>query len=221
MLKVMLASGTADEMTRSASDQAPADALQLNAVDAGSARGAFDISTDGVKWMERDAPQLYAVNGDGRYALLSAVSREGEVKVGVSVPAAGVYTFSVPSDCDTDGYEAVLLKDSKTGRAVDLLDTPYQFAAAEAGEQNARFSITFTKAANGRDGIVIKKMGRGRVRVAGLDDGDEVRLYSASGLLLNMQRATGSTLTMSCQDDGVVVAEVTRDGRQVAVRKLR
>ena len=197
------------------------DNLQLNAVDSRDAHSDFDISSDGVKWLETDAPQIYAVNGQGRYSLLSAVSREGEVKVGISVPCAGLYTFSVPADCDRDGYEAVLLKDSKTGKAVDLLDDTYQFAAAEAGEQNSRFTITFTKAANGKQGIVVRKTSRSRVSVNGLEVGDEVNIYSADGRLVNMQRATSTTLTMSCQDDGVVVVEVVRGGKQVAVRKIR
>ena len=212
-----------DAATRSAAGTAPqADALRLNAVDSDEAHTGFDMSEDGVKWMSAGQPQIYAVSGEGRYSLLSAVSREGEVKVGVSLPEAGVYSFAVPDGCDASGYEAVMLKDSKTGRAVDLLDGSYRFTADAAGEQNARFSISFHKTGAAEGGIVVKKAGEGRVRITGLQPDDDIRIYTPDGKIANMARSTSDSVVMAtCVHDNVAIVEVVRSGRQVAVRKLK
>ena len=196
------------------------DRLQLNAVDASAAHAGFDMATDGVKWMATDAPQLYAESGEGRYSLLSAVNRDGEVKVGVSVPAAGTYMIALPDDCDTDGYEAVMLKDSERGTAVDLLDGAYQFTAQKAGEMNKRFTISFHKTAGGVSRVSVSRTSPTRVSVSGLQDGDEVRVYAPDGRIVNMQRASSDKLSMSVTTRGVLIVEVTRDGKQVGVRKV-
>ena len=93
-----------------------ADVLQLNAVAEAEARTDFDMTADGVKWMGGAAvPQIYATQGPCRYSLLSAVSREGSVAVGLTLPEAGTYTIGLPEDCAAGGYEAVTLTDAATG----------------------------------------------------------------------------------------------------------
>ena len=200
---------------------APCDALQLRAVPADEAHADFDLGTDGVKWMDARAPQLYAVNGGARYSLLSAVSREGEVKVGVNVPTAGTYSFRIPADAERDETEVVLLKDHLTGRAVDLLLHPYSFTATAAGEVNGRFTLSFQGQADASEPISFRRLTRRQLRIEGLEPGDVVRLYATDGRLLRQERTSASTCTIDCPTDGIVVAEVQRQGRQVAVRKLR
>ena len=179
----------------------------------------FDLGTDGVKWMESDKAQVYAVRDGARYSLLSAVNEQGAVALGVSLPSAGMYALDVPEGCDRDGYEAVLLKDNATGRAVDLLEGAYTFAAAEAGEQNTRFSISFHKLTE-TSGVVVKKVAARRVSITGLQEADDVRIYLPNGMIVNQQRATSDSLTMSTGTEGVVIVEVTRKGTQVCVKRV-
>lgn len=116
------------------------DILQLDAVPASEARNEFDMSADGVKWMAGGEAQIYATRSGGRYSLLSAVSIDGKVAVGVTVPEPGMYTIAVPDDCLADGYESVVLEDALTGRSVNLLEGGYDFTTVEEGDIIGRFN---------------------------------------------------------------------------------
>ena len=183
------------------------DVLQLNAVEAASARTDFDPSADGVKWMADSTAQIFAARGTGRYSLLSAVSREGEVAVGLSLPEAGMYTIALPDDCPADGYEAVELHDAATGRTADLLEGGYDFSVAEAGEVNGRFTVSFRRMADDRmaDAIRIWSPAAATVAVTGLAEGDVVRVFSASGVMAAQGVAAGSTLRLAAPVSGVAV----------------
>ena len=205
-------------------DEAPqfVDELQIEAVDPEMARNDFDPGADGVKWMAPDSlPQIYAERGGGRYALLSAVSRSGEVAVSLNVPAVGAYTFALPEDCDASDYEAVLLKDSRTGRTADLLQAPYEFLADEAGTLAGRFTVSFTLADAAADGTAIRVLteGRGRALLTGLQAGDRIRVYDPNGLLYAEVEADGSSERFQLQP-GIFFFHVNRGGRETTVKAV-
>ena len=198
------------------------DELQLEAVDPEMARNDFDPGADGVKWMAPDSlPQIYAERGGGRYALLSAVSRSGEVAVSLNVPAVGAYTFALPEDCDASDYEAVLLKDSRTGRTADLLQAPYEFLADEAGTLAGRFTVSFTLADATADGTAIRVQaeGRGRAQLIGLQAGDRIRVYDPNGQLHDEAVAGGPTAAFRLQP-GIFFFHVDRGGRETTVKAV-
>ena len=205
-------------------DEAPqfVDELQIEAVDPEMARNDFDPGADGVKWMAPDSlPQIYAERGGGRYALLSAVSRSGEVAVSLNVPAVGAYTFALPEDCDASDYEAVLLKDSRTGRTADLLQAPYEFLADEAGTLAGRFTVSFTLADAAADGTAIRVLteGRGRALLTGLQTGDRIRVYDPNGLLYAEVEADGSSERFQLQP-GIFFFHVNRGGEETTVKAV-
>ena len=205
-------------------DEAPqfVDELQLEAVDPEMARNDFDPGADGVKWMAPDSlPQIYAERGGGRYALLSAVSRSGEVAVSLNVPAVGAYTFALPEDCDASDYETVLLKDSRTGRTTDLLQAPYEFLADEAGTLAGRFTVSFTLADAAADGTAIRVQaeGRGRAQLIGLQAGDRIRVYDPNGQLHDEAVAGGPTAAFRLQP-GIFFFHVDRGGRETTVKAV-
>ena len=207
--------------TRSGGD-GQEDRLQLKAVPAGESRSDFDINGDGVKWMSAGRPQIYARQGGGRYSLLSAVSIEGEVSVGVSLPEAGMYTFAIPADCNVDDYETVVLKDNETGKTVDLLESQYDFSTAEAGDVEGRFTISFNRMLNDKtdNGLRIFSPKRNMVRVEGLSQDDVVTVYSVSGATVASRVASSSVERFVVAVDGVVLVEVIHNG-QVVVKKIR
>lgn len=198
------------------------DELQIEAVDPEMARNDFDPGADGVKWMAPDSlPQIYAERGGGRYALLSAVSRSGEVAVSLNVPAVGAYTFALPEDCDASDYEAVLLKDSRTGRTADLLQAPYEFLADEAGTLAGRFTVSFTLADAAADGTAIRVQaeGRGRAQLIGLQAGDRIRVYDPNGQLHAEAVAGGPTAAFRLQP-GIFFFHVDRGGEETTVKAV-
>lgn len=208
--------------TRAAEDDADEDRLQLKAVPAGESRSDFDINGDGVKWMSAGRPQIYARQGGGRYSLLSAVNKEGEVSVGVSLPEAGMYTFAIPGDCDTSDYETVVLKDNETGKTVDLLEGQYDFSVAEAGDVEGRFTISFNRMLDDKtsNGLRIWCPDRNTIRVEGTKSGDVITVYSVSGVVTASRIASSSVENISSPIQGVAIVEVRRDSKTI-VRKIR
>lgn len=201
-----------------------ADVLQLNAVPENEARNYFDIASDGVKWMTADSvAQLYAARSGARYSLLSAVSQGGEVAVGVTLPEPGIYTFYIPEICDAGNYESVVLKDAKTGKQTNLLDGGYDFTSVEGGDISGRFTISFNRMLDDDKNADIRAWSplRDRVSVSGVEAGDRIAVYSADGVQAASCVASSSVENIQASVSGVAVVEITRDGRTIAVRKVK
>ena len=213
---------TQNSRTSRASNGTPVDdQLQLNAVPAQEAKSDFDLGSDGVKWMTSQNAQIYATRNGGRYSLLSAISIDAEQSIGVSLPETGEYTISIPEDCDASEYETVWLKDKETGKAVDLKEGSYQFDATQAGEMNSRFSISFNRMTTDMKSVItVSTDGRGIIRVKGLKPADFIRVYGTTGVLATQKEARAENETIRTAVNGTVVVEVTRGGKQVAVRKI-
>lgn len=201
-----------------------ADVLQLNAVPENESRNYFDIASDGVKWMAADSvAQLYAARSGARYSLLSAVSQGGEVAVGVTLPEPGMYTFYIPETCDAGNYESVVLKDAKTGKQTNLLDGGYDFTSVESGDISGRFTISFNRMLDDDKNADIRAWSplRDRVSVSGVEAGDRIAVYSADGVQAVSCVASSSVENIQASVSGVAVVEITRDGRTIAVRKVK
>ena len=197
------------------------DQLQLNAVPAQEAKSDFDMGSDGVKWMASQNAQIYASRNGGRYSLLSAISIDAEQSIGVSLPETGEYNISIPEDCDASEYETVWLKDKETGKAVDLKEGSYPFYAAQAGEINNRFNISFNrKETDMNSDITIIPNGNYHILIKGLKQNDIIRIYGTSGVLALQKQAKSDTEQLRSPVNGTVAVEVTRGGKQIAVKKI-
>ncbi len=210
--------------TRSADGgAAQPDVLQLGAVEPGMARTDFDMGADGVKWMADGVAQIYAVQGGGRYSLLSAVNVEGKVAVGVSVPEAGMYTIAVPDDCLAEGYETVVLEDNVAHKTVDLLEGGYDFTTAVPGDIEGRFAVSFNRMVDDsrNDGIRAYSAQPGMVCVEGVEAGDRISVYSADGIMVAQRVAASSAEDIAASVAAVAVVKVERDGKTVKTVKLK
>ena len=197
------------------------DQLQLNAVPAQEAKSDFDMGSDGVKWMASQNAQIYASRNGGRYSLLSAISIDAEQSIGVCLPETGEYTISIPEDCDASEYETVWLKDKETGKAVDLKEGSYLFNATQTGEMNNRFNISFNrKETDMNSDITIIPSGNYQILIKGLKQNDLIRIYGTSGVLALQKQAKSDTEQLRTPVNGTVAVEVTRGGKQIAVKKI-
>ena len=205
-----------------AGNSTPADdQLQLNAVPAQEAKSDFDLGSDGVKWMTSQNAQIYATRNGGRYSLLSAISIDAEQSIGISLPETGEYTISIPEECDASEYETVWLKDKETGKAIDLKEGDYRFHASQAGEQNHRFTISFNRMATDmKSDISIQAIGFRTIVLKGLQPNDLISVYAADGVLALQKKAKAEKEQVRTAIQGNVIVEVTRGGKQVAVRKI-
>lgn len=213
---------TQNSRTSRAGNGTPADdQLQLNAVPAQEAKSDFDLGSDGVKWMTSKNAQIYATRNGGRYSLLSAISIEAEQSIGISLPETGEYTISIPEECDASEYETVWLKDKETGKAIDLKEGDYRFHASQAGEQNHRFTISFNRMATDmKSDISIQAIGFRTIVLKGLQPNDLISVYAADGVLALQKKAKAEKEQVRTAIRGNVIVEVTRGGKQVAVRKI-
>lgn len=198
-------------------DAAYGDILQLGAVPASEARNEFDMSADGVKWMAGGEAQIYATRSGGRYSLLSAVSIDGKVAVGVTVPEPGMYTIAVPDDCLAEDYETVVLDDAVTGRSVDLLEGGYDFTTVEEGDIVGRFKISFNRKAAAGDDIRAYFTADDMIRVEGVEPGDNISVYSVDGM--RVASVTASSNVEDVRASVAVVAIVKAGGKTVKIRK--
>ena len=197
------------------------DQLQLNAVPAQEAKLDFDMGSDGVKWIANQNAQIYASRNGGRYSLLSAISIDAEQSIGVSLPEMGEYIISIPEDCDASEYETVWLKDKETGKAVDLKEGSYLFNATQTGEMNNRFNISFNrKETDMNSDITIIPSGNYQILIKGLKQNDLIRIYGTSGVLALQKQAKSDTEQLHSPVNGTVAVEVTRGGKQIAVKKI-
>ena len=193
------------------------DILQLGAVPASEARNEFDMSADGVKWMADGEAQIYATRSGGRYSLLSAVSIDGKVAVGVTVPEPGMYTIAVPDDCLAEDYETVVLEDAVTGHTVDLLEGGYDFTTVEEGDIIGRFNISFNRKAAAGDDIRAYFTADDMIRVEGVEPGDNISVYSVDGM--RVASVTASSNVEDVRASVAVVAIVKAGGKTVKIRK--
>lgn len=213
---------TQNDRTSRASNGTPVDdQLQLNAVPAQEAKSDFDLGSDGVKWMASQNAQIYATRNGGRYSLLSAISIDAEQSIGISLPETGEYTISIPEECDASEYETVWLKDKETGKAIDLKEGDYRFHASQAGEQNHRFTISFNRMATDmKSDISIQSIGFRTIVLKGLQPNDLISVYAADGVLALQKKAKAEKEQVRTAIQGNVIVEVTRGGKQMAVRKI-
>lgn len=210
-----------DRISRAGNGTPADDQLQLNAVPAQEAKSDFDLGSDGVKWMNSQNAQIYATRNGGRYSLLSAISIEAEQSIGISLPETGEYTISIPEDCNASEYETVWLKDKETGKAIDLKEGDYRFHASQAGEQNHRFTISFNRMATDmKSDISIQAIGFRTIVLKGLQPNDLISVYAADGVLALQKKAKAEKEQVRTAIQGNVIVEVTRGGKQVAVRKI-
>lgn len=210
-----------DRISRTCNGTPADDQLQLNAVPAQEAKSDFDLGSDGVKWMTSQNAQIYATRNGGRYSLLSAISIEAEQSIGISLPETGEYTISIPEECDASEYETVWLKDKETGKAIDLKEGDYRFHASQAGEQNHRFTISFNRMATDmKSDISIQAIGFRTIVLKGLQPNDLISVYAADGVLALQKKAKAEKEQVRTAIQGNVIVEVTRGGKQVAVRKI-
>ncbi len=199
--------------TESSDSKSDTDVFSINAVDADDAHSGFDMSTDGVKWMTTGIPQIYATNNGGRYSLLSAVDRSGRVPIGISLPEPGIYSFSVPEECQDLDYDAISLIDTLEGTETDLLSEDYTIIAAEAGDIEGRFSIVFREPKLADADLHAWSEKPHTLSVSGLAEGDIVSIYSAAGIMFIRTEALSSTETFEVNTSGVVLIKVENEQR--------
>lgn len=205
------ASGSLVVAVSNAGSEEVQDEMSLTAVPGEESSAEFNIAADGVKMMtvSDKTSQIYIERGGKRYSLLSAVDIEGTVAVGLNIKEPGLFSVSIPEECEATDYETVILTDKSDGRTVDLLDGAYEFVVAEAGDITGRFTIQFNRmGANDGSSITVYTEPDGIIVVEGLAEGMTVRLFDASGKAAEIRKARSVTEKFTVAESGVYLVQI-------------
>ena len=95
-------------------------------------------------------------------------------------------------------------------RMVDLKETSYRVDLSGAGEVNDRFSIVFRKQGDGLEaaGMTMYVPGEGLLVVGGLEAGSTLRVYNATGMLVEQRTTAFSEERFQLRPDETYLVEV-------------
>ncbi len=150
----------------------------------------YETGTDANKFFSMEAvPQVYTLDEQNvKYSINNRPNKTREVRLGVAVPADGVYTINMPlMDCK------MALKDMATGTIHDFSKGGYTFQA-EAGSHDNRFMLVAGSltniSENGIEGIDITATSNG-INVSGMT-GQTVDIYNMNGVKKATLSASGN-----------------------------
>ena len=171
----------------------------------------YRYGRDGIKWLTNDiASQMYLIDDSkAQLSLLGSAPTETDIRLGLSIaegknyapqrlPAEddsddNLYTFSLPEPEAFRGYDYVWVIDYKENTVANLLEKDYQ-TRIEPGNHNNRFAVRigrFPIAGNHSTTPYDVYTSGGNLRIKGLNKGDRIYVYSASGMLVCSAVADG------------------------------
>ncbi|MCD8385617.1 MAG: leucine-rich repeat domain-containing protein [Bacteroidales bacterium] len=179
---------------------------------------SYELNCDASKFTSLDAtvPQIYTYDADGtRMAINERPRLDGRIALGVTLGAAGDYTFSASR---VDG-ELTLL-DTKTNTVTDLSTDTYTFSADGAETITDRFYLYASADASGIVSAV-----EGKVSVKAVADGisitapagERAMIASTAGVTLYNAELQGGETTVKLQR-GVYVVRVGQSTTKVVVK---
>lgn len=135
----------------------------------------YEITCDASKFMSSNmsVPQIYMLEQDERLAIDERPMGDGIFALGFYAGAAGEYTIKMNAETTDD----VILKDSETGREINLQQEGYTFNA-EAGSNNARFTISINTGVTSIESI-------------SANESQNTEIYTIDGKQVQNTRATG------------------------------
>ncbi|MDR3218579.1 MAG: DUF6383 domain-containing protein [Dysgonamonadaceae bacterium] len=186
------------------------DALNLATTNS-SSPALWSITTDRGKILPLFVNRLPRVNGTR------------EIKLGLSVPAAGEYTFDL-RDLVNNKVRSALLLDKETNKQTELLVSPYSFKTSAPGLFDNRFVLYINKVATAIDQPKISETevyaytNNNVLTVKNLLIGNKVQVVDLTGRTIAIGVATGDEFSVPLGQKGVYIVNVT--GEKAAVRKV-
>ncbi len=180
---------------------------------------AYEIGSDLMKMIGyADKPQLYTFDAETKYAFHS-LNETAATKVhplGVYLPAASEYTFSLKPIRGEREVQAVYLYDYEMNACVDLMQEDYTFTSGTLNSEK-RFALSpmlAPKATTAIDSntaadLTVWQSGALQVCVEGATAGDRVRIFDIQGRLVSEWIATETSSVGNVPASGMYVVECT------------
>jgi len=152
---------------------------------------------------------------------IDALSYEpNEVALGVSVPAAGEYVFSLQSIYTKESIKSAVLWDKDKNLKTELLTDDYHFQAPGAFNTEDRFSIFFnssdivTSIDQAKSADIYAYTNNNVLTVKNLLSGDKVQVLDLTGRIIAAGVASGNTYTVDLNQKGVYIVNA-RSGEKI------
>jgi len=154
-------------------------------------------------------------NGTGtNLAFVNALPyTESEVPLGVNIPAAGSYTFSLKDIYVNDNsLKSAILQDKSTDTKTELLKGDYTFQASGAFNTQDRFVLFINKSVTSIEQIgtseIYAYMVNNILTVKNLNPGDKVQVSDVTGRIFASAIASSETYTVTLNQKGVYIVNV-------------
>ncbi|MBQ2540118.1 MAG: endonuclease [Paludibacteraceae bacterium] len=190
---------------------------------------AYDMQADLSKeFGSAYSLKLYTLQEDAMRMAFLATHPDSLVKpvpVGVRMPAAAEYTFSIDRRYDLGAFSHIYLTDNVSGQHVDLLDNTYSFSGTRA-QNDSRFSLfvelrrdTPTGTENLLNGIYA--IGRdGSLMLSGLPETAQIYVYDMNGRLILCRQTRAVTSVAYPLPTGVYQVRVVSCGAKALLRAI-
>jgi len=138
---------------------------------------------------------------------------ESEVPLGVNIPTAGAYVFSLKNIAVNKGVASVVLMDNATGVKTDLLKSDYsiQINSPLLNTEN-RFVLFINKTITSIDQVTASDIyayaENNVITVKNLNSGDKVQVLDLTGRIIASGIASGNTYSTTANQKGVYVVSV-------------
>ncbi len=178
-----------------------------------------------------DKPQVYTYDASTQYAFhsLNEAAAAKAQPLGVYLPAAGEYTFSMKSVLGENDKEvqALYLYDYETNTSINLMQEDYTFQTSQKVNTEKRFALsailspstTTSLVSNTEQTITVSQEGVLQMRIEGVAAGDCVRIFNVQGQVVQQFTTAETTTLATVPASGIYVVEVTTHAG-VSVQKL-
>ena len=190
---------------------------------------AYDMQADLSKeFGSAYSLKLYTLQEDAMRMAFLATHPDSLVKpvpVGVRIPAAAEYTFSIDRRYNLGAFAHIYLTDNVTGQHTDLLEDTYSFAGTRS-QNDARFSLFVVVKKNiptGTDNLLngIYAVGReGAVMLTGLPETADIYIYDMNGRLVLNRHTHGATSVTYHMPIGVYQIRIHSEGANALLRTI-
>ena len=190
---------------------------------------AYDMQADLSKeFGSAYSLKLYTLQEDAMRMAFLATHPDSLVKpipVGVRIPAAAEYTFSIDRRYNLGAFAHIYLTDNVTGQHTDLLEDTYSFAGTRS-QNDARFSLFVVMKKNiptGTDNLLngIYAVGReGAVMLTGLPETADIYIYDMNGRLVLNRHTHGATSVTYHMPIGVYQIRIHSEGANALLRTI-
>jgi len=154
-------------------------------------------------------------NNDERVVLFSNCLPRGEneVPLGINIPAAGKYVFSL-EEIANETVKSAVLWDKVSGAKTDLTNNNYAFQADGSINAEDRFVIIFSKTATSLDplqpkaSVIYAYADNNVLTVKNLIPGDKVQVLDITGRIIASGVASGDAFSVTLSQKGVYIVNV-------------